>query len=691
MRRYDPKKQAAKALVAQANAARDQKSFAAAAKLYEAALDTRPMQPGLHMQAGHMHKEARRFDLAEAHYAKVLAMTPDDPEIHLQLGHFYKTVGRVSEAEEAYNRALDLSPGWEEAHQELIRIRKNDNSAASTSTTRPSSRAFDAAQNLVSDARVFIDASLFPQDADSLLREYGDEFVITRMGGHQRTQWGDGPTVRGIDALRGYIISDVPYLHIYIYIDGALAYDAPLLPAPIRQATGRPVKKYVYNAWIDFSNYAYGWHDVTLKAVNVRDDTRQGLDWRSERIIVAPPLAPGVFESSDSIIPPQEPDSGLSTTEWVNSLPTVVHQASTRSFPVEPKTVLVQRLDQLGDLSVSVPALRRLRELLPDSKIVGLLSPSNEGLGRSLGLFDEVIVADVPDDPVHMRRVLDRKGQLALAKRLAPYRFDVAIDLAVAGVTHLLLPLSGAPVTLSYGGAGWKTIGFDMATHDPKSFNDVMRHSARTRALIETLGAWLDSGAEVVRRTDLQKSTLEVFGISRDDRFIVLHAGARIKFTQWPHFASLARRLINETSAKVVVMADNDLMEQELSDLLTGDGRLMILTGKLDFDAFDAFLSYADVFVGNDSGPKHLAALRGTQVVSIHSSRINWNEWGQEQTGVVLSRRVPCAGCSLHHEPEECAKDVACVSRITVDEVFRQVARLYNNETSFKSDNLACA
>jgi len=80
-------------------------------------------------------------------------------------------------------------------------------------------------------------------------------------------------------------------------------------------------------------------------------------------------------------------------------------------------------------------------------------------------------------------------------------------------------------------------------------------------------------------------------------------------------------------------------------------------------------LSFATAFVGNDSGPKHLAALRGTPVVSIHCARISWAEWSQEQTGVVISRRVPCAGCALFHDADECGKGIACISDITVDEV----------------------
>ena len=69
-----------------------------------------------------------------------------------------------------------------------------------------------------------------------------------------------------------------------------------------------------------------------------------------------------------------------------------------------------------------------------------------------------------------------------------------------------------------------------------------------------------------------------------------------------------------------------------------------------------------------------MASLRGAPVVSIHSSRINWSEWGQEQTGVIISRKVPCAGCTIYHDPEDCGKDYACMN-IGLEDVYAAVRR----------------
>nr|WP_243853818.1 glycosyltransferase family 9 protein [Sphingopyxis panaciterrae] len=264
--------------------------------------------------------------------------------------------------------------------------------------------------------------------------------------------------------------------------------------------------------------------------------------------------------------------------------------------------------------------------------------------------------------------------QIELARLLHGRKFDVAINLAIHGEVNNLLHLSGAPVTVGFasGNTDWMTLSLSAATHDAKSGADLMRHSARTRTLVEAFGALLDSGAAPLRRTDLDRNVLNARGIGNNDEFAVLHTGARIQFTRWHGYLELAEKLLTETDLKIVIMSDKP--DEAISAFAEKHSdRVVAVAGKIPFDHFDAFLSYCKVFVGNDSGPKHFAALRGTQVVSIHSARIGWEEWGQEISGVVLSRKVPCAGCYLHYEPTECAKDVACIKYIQVDEVLREV------------------
>ena len=197
--------------------------------------------------------------------------------------------------------------------------------------------------------------------------------------------------------------------------------------------------------------------------------------------------------------------------------------------------------------------------------------------------------------------------------------------------------------------------------------------TVKTLALVEWFGALLGNPSQIVPRSDLARDRLAPYGLATTDRFAVLHTGARLKFSQWPHYDKLASMILAETDLKVVMMSDDPLMRSKLAPELAACERFQLLDKRLPFDDFDALLSFCTVFVGNDSGPSHLASLRGANVVNVFLARHNWNEWGHENRGYIISRRVPCASCDIYFDPEECGKDFACITNISPEEVFRTV------------------
>src|SRR5215203_3256185 len=82
-----------------ADAARDRKEWITAARLYEQVLTRELGNTSIHIQCGHMLKEAGDLARAEYHYNRASQLTPNDPDLALQRGHFYKVAGRHREAE----------------------------------------------------------------------------------------------------------------------------------------------------------------------------------------------------------------------------------------------------------------------------------------------------------------------------------------------------------------------------------------------------------------------------------------------------------------------------------------------------------------------------------------------------------------------------------------------------------------
>jgi len=519
---------------------------------------------------------------------------------------------------------------------------------------------------------------LAPRPLRDLLHHHHQSVEVRQLGRSERTRWGTLRTLRGVESIRGFCISSTPIIELQILLNGYAIETGPVKGGYTLkyEINKEAVQKYVFNVWYDFSSAPAGPCELELRFLDADHHTRS----HREQIVIAAPLAEGDHPTSDRIV--GVPDGGSGSLEQqVNARPSMIRVAKRTLFESPPRNVLIVRADQLGDLVCSAPAMRRLRELLPAARLVALLSAANEGLARSLGLFDEIIVIDFRDDPTERRRVMPIEDQRELKSRLEPYKFDLAIDLSDSGVSRPLLFLSGAPSLYGFrpGEFPWLSLAFEGITRDFANNLERTPHTNKLMGLVEWLGVNLKSHSEIIRRLDLKREILAPYGLA-SDRYAVLHTGARIRFSRWPYYQELASLILRNTDLKVVMMADDPEERSKLDPGLLDSDRFQLIDKRLDFDDFDALLSFCDLFVGNDSGPKHLASLRGANVISIHMARNNWNEWGQENKGFIVSRRVPCAGCSIHHDAEECGKEFACITNISTREVFDAAMKLVKEE-----------
>ncbi len=111
--------------LAEADAARDRRDWAAAAFYYQQALEQNPARISLYVQLGHAHKENGDFDAALDAYQRFLTEEPDDVDIHLQLGHLYNRMDEWESALPWYEQAHVLAPDNADvaAHLESARLR----------------------------------------------------------------------------------------------------------------------------------------------------------------------------------------------------------------------------------------------------------------------------------------------------------------------------------------------------------------------------------------------------------------------------------------------------------------------------------------------------------------------------------------------------------------------------------------
>src|SRR5205085_11657922 len=149
---------------------------------------------------------------------------------------------------------------------------------------------------------------------------------------------------------------------------------------------------------------------------------------------------------------------------------------------------------------------------------------------------------------------------------------------------------------------------------------------------------------------------------------------------QWPadYFALVVDRLIETHGARIALIGapGEEPIADELTARLRRADAVTSLIGKLPLAELPALLARASLFLGNDSGPKHIAAGLGVPTVGVHSGTTDVREWGPiGPNAVAVAREMVCSPCYLS-SPEDCRRGLACLRQLSPETVYNVCRRL---------------
>ncbi len=293
----------------------------------------------------------------------------------------------------------------------------------------------------------------------------------------------------------------------------------------------------------------------------------------------------------------------------------------------DPRNILIIDFGQLGDVVLSLPALRAIRKKFPRARItVAVGKPGAEVIALS-GYADETFVVDrvaLRDGfkPVSIFRVFK------IVQEVRRKKFDFVIDLHSLSETNLLGFLSGAPKRL-YSRRPGRSLDY-LANFQPRP---PIETDHRTRHLIDR---YLDvliplEIADAERLPTLKTTPGDDAAISRKLRkakadagapLVGLFPGAGHPSRRWPleQFASLADFLVRNDQVKVVVFLGPE--ESALvKDVRQQFPRSVVILDQLNIPQLAAAQARLSAFVSNDTGPMHIASAVGTPVVLLLDKR----------------------------------------------------------------------
>jgi lipopolysaccharide heptosyltransferase II len=343
---------------------------------------------------------------------------------------------------------------------------------------------------------------------------------------------------------------------------------------------------------------------------------------------------------------------------------------------LDARNLLVVRLDNLGDVIMTTPAIAAIRHDSPAARITLLASRAGAAARRHIPALDDAIVYDAP----WTKGGAQGGGRSAQADRhlvdeLARRQFDAAIIFTVC--TQSALPaammcrLADIPLRLAHS----RENPYDLLTHwvsDTEVCASGMRHEVtRQLDLVRSVGF---HGCD--ERMQFHHEANDVLSMRRKfvqagadllRPYVVVHPGATAASRRYPaeRFGMAARAIVAQTGCQVVFTGGTDeqaLIAEAQSHM---DAPGVSLAGQLTLGELGALIAGAQVIVCNNSGPVHIAAAVGTPVAVLYAlTNPQHTPW--KVASRVLNHDVPCRNCLKSVCPEQ---HHDCLRRVSADTV----------------------
>lgn len=293
-------------------------------------------------------------------------------------------------------------------------------------------------------------------------------------------------------------------------------------------------------------------------------------------------------------------------------------------------------MSSVGDVVLTEPVVAALREAEPDASIGFVVKER----------FRDLVAGNPDVSTVHTLRDSSPASLLSLASEIRRRRYSVAIDLHRNARSFMLCALSGASVTSRYvkrDPGDWRRVRLGGGPYRAS-----MRIVDRYLAALTPLG--VDSAYRAPRYHPEREAVrwaerfLGDAGLS-PGRYAAIAPGSVWPTKRWPadRYSALVAAMAAEFNLRAVLVGGPS--ERDLCDRVAAGSGAIVAAGRSTLGQAAALLGMARLYVGNDSGPTHVAMASGTPTVAIFGP----TDPGQfDFSGhALVYADLPCSACSF--------------------------------------------
>jgi len=340
-----------------------------------------------------------------------------------------------------------------------------------------------------------------------------------------------------------------------------------------------------------------------------------------------------------------------------------------------PGSLLLIQLGDIGDVVLTLPAVRALHEHFPGAVIVAAVREKARDV-----MDDCPWVAEVLSINEASRSPLDEiRYQWDFFARVRRFHFDLAVDVKAGNRSAILALLSGAKQRIGFydrNGRLWQNRVF---THLVSPGGRPGRHmTEHYLGLMNAYGIstdriWPEYHVPAERSRQVQRLFTER-GVSSDRPVIAVQPFSLWKYKEWnaAKYVQLINWLISDYNVSVVITGSAGERARAEEILAHCPRNTCNLAGETSIGTLAAVLKFCSLFIGVDSAGIHIAAAVGIPTVGIFgpSSISDWAPRGPRH--IMVYKDLPCLPC--RNKGCDDSEVSRCLEELTLDEVKNAVA-----------------
>lgn len=342
--------------------------------------------------------------------------------------------------------------------------------------------------------------------------------------------------------------------------------------------------------------------------------------------------------------------------------------------------ILVRTPNHLGDCIMALPTINQAGEAYPGARITLLVPRHLAPLFRPHPAIDDII--ELPPEHVH--------GLMAV------YKVKELIGKQGFEIGYILPPSFGAAAGFKLGGVkeriGYIADGRRLLLTRPLALPAPINSKHRSEIYFDLLrrgsGQELTFGKpKLFLCDDDVRSGVELlagFGLKQEEPYVAVAFRAVAESRRWgtENYTELIKSLISRQGCKIVLIGTaDDRPEGDTIAAATSTKEVVNLAGKTSIREAAAILSRARLFIGNDSGPAHLAAAVGAPIVVLSGAD------DPKATSPVAARKkllrldqLDCIACEKNKCPLKGEGHMKCMTGLPVELVAAAATDMLENQ-----------